>query len=152
VPFIARWPGTIKPGSTSEHISAFWDFLPTCCELTGQTIPEGLDGTSYVSALLGRNQTTHDYLYWEFFEQNGKQAIRQGNWKMVRLNVNRYSSKFNYLEDVDPARVKLYDLSTNIGEVDSQNLVASHPDKAQELKNLIDQAHVYSSQFRFAWE
>lgn len=152
VPFIARWPGTINPGTVSEHISAFWDFLPTCCELAGQPVPEDIDGISYLPELLGRSQRTHDYLYWEFFEHNGRQAIRQDNWKMVRLNVNSYTTKEGYLADVNPSNIKLYDLSTNIGESDTQNLVSSHPDKAEELKSLMDQAHVYSPHFRFRWE
>jgi arylsulfatase A-like enzyme len=54
VPFIARWPGRIKPGSESDHIAAFWDFLPTCAELVGEQPPQGIDGISLLPALLGQ--------------------------------------------------------------------------------------------------
>lgn len=152
VPMAARWPGTIAPGRTTDHISAFWDFLPTCCDLTGQPVPDGVDGISFLPTLLSRTQPTHDYLYWEFYEENGKQAVRLGNWKMVRLNVSTYLSESAYLSDVSPTNVKLYDLSTNLGESDTYNLVSSNTSKTQELKNLIVQAHVYSSNFHYAWE
>jgi len=87
VPFIARWPGKIQAGSKTDHISAFWDFLPTACELAGVEIPVITDGISYLPALEGRPQPEHDYLYWEFHELGKKQAVRKGNWKAVRLNV-----------------------------------------------------------------
>ncbi len=46
VPMIARWPERIAPGSTSDHISAFWDYYPTLADIAGAVIPEDLDGLS----------------------------------------------------------------------------------------------------------
>ncbi|MHC4495795.1 MAG: sulfatase-like hydrolase/transferase [Planctomycetota bacterium] len=108
VPMIARWPGRIKVGSVSDHISAFWDFLPTCCELVGVEAPEGIDGISMVSTLLGesRRQKKHEVLYWEFHEQGKKLAVRMGNWKGVRLNVAKKPD----------GPIELYDLRDDIGE------------------------------------
>jgi len=101
VPFIVRLPGTIQPGSVTGHISAFWDFLPTACEVAGVDIPDGIDGISYLPVLTGKKQPEHDYLYWEFYGGQGKkQAVRMGNWKAVRLNV---------FEDPD-GPIELYDL------------------------------------------
>ncbi|MCJ7730381.1 MAG: arylsulfatase, partial [Sedimentisphaerales bacterium] len=89
VPMLARWPGKIKAGSVTSHISAFWDFLPTCCELVGIETPPNFDGISMLPTLLGqtRKQKKHEFLYWEFHEQGKKQAVRMGDWKGVRLNV-----------------------------------------------------------------
>ncbi|MCD6051367.1 MAG: arylsulfatase, partial [Verrucomicrobia bacterium] len=86
VPFIARWPGKIKGGSTTEHIGYFGDFMATVADLSGGKAPEGLDSISFVPTLLGKNQEQkqHEYLYWEFYEQGGKTAVRAGNWKAVR--------------------------------------------------------------------
>ncbi|MCX5637924.1 MAG: arylsulfatase, partial [Planctomycetota bacterium] len=89
VPMLARWPSKIKAGSVSNHVSAFWDFLPTCCELAGVNTPETIDGISILPTLLGQpdKQKKHEFLYWEFHEQGKKQAVRMGDWKGVRLNV-----------------------------------------------------------------
>ena len=75
-PMIAYWPGAIKAGTTTDHISAFWDVLPTCAELAGQGVPKGVDGISMVPTLMGKpkEQKQHEYLYWEFYERGGKQA------------------------------------------------------------------------------
>ena len=106
VPMIARWPGKIKAGSVNQHVSAFWDFLPTCCELAGVTTQRGLDGISMVPTLLGQDQKQkeHELFYWEFHEQGKKQAVRMGNWKGVRLNVaqnpNGPIELYNLKEDV----------------------------------------------------
>ena len=63
VPFIARWPGHIAPGTESAHVSAFWDFMPTAAELADVAAPEATDGISYLLTLLGENQAPHEYLY-----------------------------------------------------------------------------------------
>ena len=66
VPLIARWPGHIEPGSESDHVSAFWDMMPTFADLVGIRAPEGIDGISFLPALLGESgQTKHDHLYWD---------------------------------------------------------------------------------------
>jgi len=106
VPFIVRWPGRVKAGSVSEHICAFWDFLPTCCELIGVDAPGDIDGISILPTLLGqgKKQKKHEYLYWEL---RGQQGVRMGRWKAVRPKPNR--------------KIQLYDLDKDIGE---QNDVA----------------------------
>jgi arylsulfatase A len=107
VPMIAWWPGVIEPGSTSDHISYFPDVLPTLAELAGAYEPPGIDGISMVPALLeNEDQPEHEYLYWEFHEQGGKQAVRKGKWKAVRLGVR--SNPENPVE--------LYDLGNDISE------------------------------------
>ncbi|HEX42831.1 MAG TPA: hypothetical protein ENN81_12345, partial [Phycisphaerales bacterium] len=129
VPFIARWPGRIKPGSTSDHVSAFWDFLPTCCELTGRQIPQDIDGVSMLPALLGRdNQKQHEYLYWEL---NGQQAIRVGDWKALRNKP--------WLD------VELYNLAEDMGE--KNNLAKASPDFARRLTEMIEKNRTDSDVF-----
>jgi arylsulfatase A len=118
VPLIARWPGRIKAGSVSHHISAFWDFLPTCCELVGIKAPEGIDGISMLPTLLGKpgEQREHLYLYWEFHEQGKRQAVRMGDWKGIRQNVAKNPN----------GPIELYNLKNDLGEND--NVAARHPE------------------------
>ena len=137
VPMLGRWPGRIKPGTTTDHISAFWDFLPTAAEVAGAKVPKGLDGISYLPALKGkkRGQKEHDYLYWEFTEQGGKQGVRQGDWKGIRLDVAK-----------DPkGPLEVYNLAEDLGE--EHNIAAAHADIAARLAKLMDAAHTPSDLF-----
>ena len=87
-PFIVRWPGKIKAGQISDHVSAFWDIMPTFADLAGAESPE-TDGISFLPTLLGNTETQkkHDYLYWEFYEQGGKQALLKDGYKYLKLGV-----------------------------------------------------------------
>jgi arylsulfatase len=87
VPMIASWEGTIKGGRTSQHVSAFWDVLPTLCELSGAPVPSDVDGLSFVPTLLGEPQEPHEFLYWEFPAYEGQQAVRMGDWKALRKGI-----------------------------------------------------------------
>jgi len=135
-PMIAYWPGKIKAGSESDQTFAFWDLLPTFAELAGIKPEKETDGISFLPTLLGNaQQKIHDYLYWEFHEQGGKQAIRQGNWKGIKLQVF----------GADEPILELYDLSKDPSE--STNLASQNPEKMQELAQLMDEARTSNSQF-----
>ncbi|TLV00686.1 arylsulfatase [Dyadobacter luticola] len=137
-PFAARWPGMIKPGSKSDFIGAFWDILPTFAELANTPSPTNIDGISFTDALKGKpTQKKHDYLYWEFHEQGGRQAVRQGNWKAVRQKAAGNPDGL----------VELYDLSKDPAE--KTNLTPQFPDKAKELGQIMNKAHVSSAIFPF---
>jgi len=142
VPMIARWPGRIKAGSTSNHASAFWDFLPTCCELAGADAPEDIDGISMVPALLGRSrqQKEHEALYWEFHEQGKKQAVRMGNWKGVRLNVAKKPD----------GPIELYDLKNDIGE--RNNVANRHPEIVARIEKYMKSARTPSEHWKMPGE
>lgn len=122
VPMLARWPGIVQAGSESDHISAFWDVLPTLAELAGAPVPERIGGISFAPALLGRPQEKHEYLYWEFHEGNSKQAVRIGNFKALRRAPS--------------LPIELYDLKTDIGE--ENDIAAEHPDIVAKAKNLFE--------------
>lgn len=136
VPMIAWGPEKIKAGVKSEHISAFWDVMPTLAELTGVTLPEAGDGISFLPTLLSEGeQKQHDYLYWEFHELNGREALRSGNWKLIRQPV------------VGETILELYDLSSDIHE--DNNLAQQNPEKVKELEVLMDGARTESPLFNF---
>lgn len=134
IPFIARWPGTIKAGSVTNHPSAFWDFLPTACEIAGITPTDtNIDGISYLPTLLGKeeNQKKHDYLYWEFNEKKGPvQAIRKGNWKAVKF-LNK--------------PMELFDLSTDLEE--KNDIASSNQEMVSEMTQLFKDARIDSEKF-----
>ncbi|NCB07387.1 MAG: arylsulfatase [Bacteroidia bacterium] len=137
VPMIAFWEGKIVAGSTSDHISAFWDFLPTAAELAGIETPENNDGISYLPTLTGEQQTPHDYLYWEFHEKGGRQAVRKGDWKLVRYDV------FN----PEKTTTELYNLANDTGE--ENNVAAENPKLVNELLVLMNSSRVDSEDFPF---
>ena len=137
VPFLARWPAKIKPGSVSEHISAFWDLLPTVVEMAGVQSPVDIDGISFLPELTGRPQQTHEYLYWEFYEQGGKQAVRKDKYKAVRLDVKKDRN----------GPIQLYDLSADIGE--TTDVAEGNPEIVAEMAKIMNTARTDSEVFTF---
>ena len=137
VPLIVSLPEKITAGSTSNHISAFWDYLGTFADLLGIEKPE-TDGISFLPTLFGETpQEQHSHLYWEFHEHGGRQAVRKDRWKGVLLNVkNKEDQKF-----------ELYDLDMDPGE--SNDVKTKFPEVANELLEIIEASHVPSPVFKF---
>jgi arylsulfatase len=139
VPFIARWPGKIKPGTTSDLISAFWDMMPTFAEVAGIEPPKGIDGISILPALTGKKQKKHKFLYWEFPAKiyKGQVAVRMGDWKGIRTHLFKNKN----------APIKLYNLKDDIGE--KKNVASEHPEVVAEIAKIMKQEHVNSKIFTF---
>lgn len=130
VPMIARWPGKIKPGSESDHISAFWDFLPTFTELLGIETPKDIDGLSMLPALLGQEQKQkkHSYLYWEY---KGNQAVCMEDWKAVRRGADK--------------NIELYNLKRDIGE--QHDIAADNPKIISKIAEVMKKGRTKSELF-----
>ena len=136
VPFVVSWPGIIKPNTQSDFVGAFWDLVPTLAELAHTKVTYPTDGLSFAATLTGKGkQKQHEYLYWEFHEGGGKQAVRQGNWKAVKLNVNRPES----------SKIELYDLTKDSSE--QVDLSKQFPDKVAKMEALMKEAHRASALF-----
>jgi arylsulfatase A len=134
VPMIVWGPGRVPAGRTSDEVWALWDVLPTVAELAGTQSPAGIDGISMVPALRGSGrQHTHEYLYWEFYEQGTRQAVRAGRWKGIR-------------QPMLTGRLEVYDLENDPGE--ANEVSAQHPAVAARVTRLLDQAHTPSSLWR----
>ncbi|MEE2639299.1 MAG: arylsulfatase, partial [Planctomycetota bacterium] len=142
VPFVARWPGKIKPGSESSHLSAFWDFLPTVCDALGIDSPQGIDGISMLPTLTGQpgEQKKHPYLYWEFSSYGGQQAIRNERWKAIRQNMLRK-------QNPDPLKIELYDLKNDRGE--TTDVADQHPELVKKLAAAMKAERTPSELFKF---
>jgi len=137
-PMIAVWKDKIKPGRKTDHISAFWDILPTVAEIAGTETPANIDGISFLPTLLDeKGQKQHDYLYWEFHERGGRLALRKGDWKLVKYNVF----------DSQETTTELYNLSEDPGE--ENNLAEKHPEKVENLTELMKSARTKSKVFKF---
>jgi arylsulfatase A-like enzyme len=136
VPMIAKWKGKIKSGSTSDHISAFWDIFPTVAEMVDHKVEENIDGISLLPTLLGKgDQKKHGHLYWEFHERGGRQAIRQGDWKLVKYNVNKNG------------KYQLYNLKIDPGE--TNDIASQHDSKLAELVEILESSRTESEVYSF---
>lgn len=136
IPFIARWPGRIAAGTVNDLQVAFYDLMPTFCELTGvknyvrkyanKALPvDHFDGVSFAPTLLGRNeaQQRHEYLYWEFAETD-QIGVRMGDWKLI----------------VVKGTPRLYDLSVDLHE--DNDIADRHPDIVRKMVEIIKREHV----------
>ena len=134
IPFIARWPGHVPAGTVNDHICAFYDLMPTFCEIIGEKNyvkkytnknkeVDYFDGISFAPTLLGKKkQKEHDFLYWEFNETN-QIGVRMGDWKIV----------------VKKGVPFLYNLATDIHE--DNNVADQHPEIVEKMKTIIFAQH-----------
>lgn len=120
VPLIARWPGRVVPGTTSDQVVAFWDVLPTLAEAANAVVPEKGDGVSFLPALFGKQRAPHAPLYWEFHERGFEQAIRLDDWKAIRHGTTK--------------PIELYNLVTDPGE--ATDVAAQHPSLVARMERL----------------
>ncbi|MFT6203640.1 MAG: arylsulfatase A-like enzyme [Spirosomataceae bacterium] len=139
IPMIASWEGKINAGTTSDHQSSFYDFFATVCDLLKIDSPVTTDGISFLPELLDKKQRKHEFLYWEFPEHNGQQAVRKGKWKAIRQNLKSGVIK-----------TELYDLSIDISE--QKDIAAQYPKVVQELENIMAAEHTVSPVERFQME
>ncbi len=131
-PLLARWVGTVAPGSQSNHISAFWDILPTMAELARQPSPSQSTGVSFLPTLVGHKnlQKEHEYLYWEHPQAVKRdQAIRVGRWKGVVRNWKKGST----------GAFELYNLDDDLSE--HHDVASQHPEVVQDMQRLMVEAH-----------
>ena len=137
VPAIFSWPGKIAPGSESALICGFQDIMPTLAELVSQPCPE-TDGISILPTLLGEDerQQKHEYLYWEYPEMDGQQAVRWGKWKGIITNIRKGN-----------AIMQLFDLEKDVQELN--DVAAEFPDVVNRLRTFMNEAHTEPENSRF---
>jgi arylsulfatase A-like enzyme len=140
-PMIVSWPGKVAAGTKSDLISAFWDIMPTFADIVGVKAPENIDGISFLPTLLGKpGQKQHFSMYWEFHENNGRQAVRMGDWKLVRYNVSIPEKE----------TTELYNLKTDLGE--TTNVAEQNQQVVSQMLRIMEQSRVPSPIFNFGKE
>jgi len=128
VPMIATWPAKIKAGSKTDHISAFYDVMPTISQVVESKSPN-TDGISFYKTLLEEDgQKEHEYLYWEYPEYGGQVAVRMGKWKIIWKDVKKGNTK-----------IELYDLEKDLTE--KTNIAAEYPEIVEKLFDIIKKEH-----------
>ena len=128
-PMVAYWPGKINAGTKNDHLSAFWDMLPTFSELTGEPIVGNSDGISMLPTLLGKNlfQKKHEYLYWELYEGRPNSAVRYGKWKGV-VRDRREGNE-----------IQLFNLEIDESEIN--NVAKQNPEIVLEIQSIMEKSH-----------
>jgi len=125
---IATWPAKIKAGSKTDHISAFYDVMPTISQVVESKSPN-TDGISFYKTLLEEDgQKEHEYLYWEYPEYGGQVAVRMGKWKIIWKDVKKGNTK-----------IELYDLEKDLTE--KTNIAAEYPEIVEKLFDIIKKEH-----------
>ncbi len=139
VPFIAWWPGQVKPGVT-DHVGYFPDWFPTAAELAKAESPGNLDGISLVPLLTGKaeQQNKHEFLYWEFHEGGFKQAaLYQERWKGIR-------------QGGPDEPVKLYDQHNDVAEL--TDVAGENPEIAQKIGDYLKTARTPLAEWEPVWK
>jgi len=133
VPMIAKWPNVIQKNSESDHLSAFWDIMPTFCQISVAKVCPKTDGISLLPTLAGQvnKQVQHNYLYWEFNEKQGPiQALRYKDWKLVKFKSR-------------PA--ELYNLNTDISE--TINVASEEPNLVKKMLVMLNNSRSEHPEF-----
>ncbi|QGJ70227.1 Choline-sulfatase [Planctomycetales bacterium 10988] len=139
MPFLVRWPGTVKPGSVSEEIVCHTDLMATVAEIVKMKLPKnaGGDSVSYLPALKGevREQPLREALIITCSKKTF--AVRQGPWKLITNNLG--SGGFTpprYVEpEKDGPQGQLYHLATDLSE--TKNLYMEHPEIVKKLEAIL---------------
>ncbi|WP_339905562.1 sulfatase-like hydrolase/transferase, partial [uncultured Cyclobacterium sp.] len=139
VPMIASWPGKIKEGSVSDHASVFYDVMPTLAEVAGKPLESATDGTSFYPTLIGHSQPQPEFLYWEFPSYGGQIAIRMGDWKALKLNVQKGGATW-----------LLFDLKSD--PLEMHDVAKENPEIIKKVEEIVAREHTTSPNERWRFE
>jgi arylsulfatase A-like enzyme len=129
VPLIISWPSGNNKPAVSDLVCAAWDMFPTICDVAGLDHPDGLDGISILPEVTGKGrQAKHEYLYWEYPENKGQQAVRMENWKGIRDSTH-----------YGRMRIQLYDLDND--KTEESDLSGEYPEIVKRIETIMASEH-----------
>jgi arylsulfatase A-like enzyme len=128
MPFIARWPGHIKPG-TSDALVGSMDFLASFAALAGRDVPADAapDSFNVLPALLGQSKKGREHL----LEHSGVVAIRKGPWKLIPPRAQTPNARRQ-----NGGPLELFNLAQDPGE--TKNVAAENPEIVRELSAMLE--------------
>jgi arylsulfatase A len=145
VPFLVRWPGQVKPGTTSTQLTSLTDVMATIAAIVGAQLPDTAaeDSFNMLPALRGEAKAPiRPYLLTQAFRGAQTLSIRRGPWKYLDHSGsggNRYDQgELKPFHIPDTAPVALYNLDSDPGE--TKNLHADRAEIAAELRALLEQS------------
>jgi arylsulfatase len=143
VPCVVRWTGRIAPGTASDRVTGFEDWMPTLLDLVGagDVMPAGLDGISFAPTLFGRPQPARPFLYREAPGYGGQQCVRVDRWKAIRTQLSAKTRPAGAAR----SQLELYDLQADPAE--TTNVAAENPGRVKELTEIMRRQHVPSALF-----
>lgn len=130
VPFIVRWPGQVKPGSSNALVSQI-DFLASFAAFTKQPLAtlDAPDSQNIWPALLGKTKTGREH----FVAQASVLSLRVGTWKYIEPSRGPKVSAYTNIEMGHDPNGQLYDLASDLGE--THNVAAQHPEKVKAFSS-----------------
>ena len=131
--FLARWPGHVPAGTSSDAMALSIDVLPTFAALAGGEVPSDrvIDGKDIRPILLGSESEPTPHVAYYYYYVSHLNAVRSGRWK---LHVARQGGR---APDYEPNPVlELYDLHSDIGE--TQNVAEAYPQVVERLQALVE--------------
>ena len=142
VPFIVRWPGKVKAGSTSDATICHTDFMATCAEILSSPIPEkeGQDSYSLMPLLLDMKDRRFDRPHTIHHSSEGIFAIRQKDWKLIMTGNSGGGLVPSAPDTINgtPVNRQLYDMRKDPTE--RNNLYLKFPEKAKALEALLQRS------------
>lgn len=125
VPLVVRWPGKVEPDTSSNHLAAHYDLPATLAAIAGTNFDDATDGISLLPTLQGNEQEEHDFLFWDFAGYKGQIAVRMGDWKGIKTNLQKNPK----------APLELYNLKEDIGE--QHNVAEKFPGIVKKIEDII---------------
>ncbi|SOD88582.1 sulfatase family protein [Spirosoma fluviale] len=136
IPFIVRWPGTVKAGTVSNATTTLANLTATCREILGNTSPNVEDSYSILSVLSGKTNDVSNQPAVVHSSSIGFFAIRKGDWKLIE---GLGSGGFTEPKEIKPKAGEpigqLYNLATD--QLETTNVYQHHPEKVKELTDLL---------------
>ena len=142
VPGIAWWPGRVTAGTVTDTPAWTVDLRATFNALAGRTVP-ATDGVDLTGLLLRGNAPQQRPLYWPFAGYGGQEAVREGDWKLVRRDLAKAAK-----EGTQAPAWQLFDLARDPKE--TTDVASAHPDVVTRLAAIADREYAESQRFPLA--